>query len=349
MLKLIPPGRRRGNRFWIARGRVGGRLYEVSTGSGDKGAAERFAAEFAARVLKGDRPAPPAPVGPKTFRDAALAYAEWRRPSWSDVKILNRLIGELGKIPIAEVTQADLATAAARLYPGRKPSSLNRLVITPASAILHYAYELRWRDWLRVRRYKEPPPETRHLDKEAAARLIAAAGETGPEVYALLVILFTTALRITDAVNLAWERIDLRAGTLRLQVRKTGQWQTIALTDTAIAALASLPQALEARERSGRVFPWPDRTAAYRALKPVTAATGIAFTPHMARHSVGAWLSWSGASLRTTMDALGHRDPKSSMRYQAGDLAVLRGALDKATEFVGKKRGEEKKPKAING
>ena len=33
-----------------------------------------------------------------------------------------------------------------------------------------------------------------------------------------------------------------------------------------------------------------------------------------------------GASLRTIMDRLGHADVKSSLRYQAGDIEVVREA-----------------------
>ena len=53
---------------------------------------------------------------------------------------------------------------------------------------------------------------------------------------------------------------------------------------------------------------------------------GIEFTPHMARHSLGTWLNASGAGLKTIMAALGHKDAKSSIRYQAADVDTVRAA-----------------------
>jgi integrase len=46
----------------------------------------------------------------------------------------------------------------------------------------------------------------------------------------------------------------------------------------------------------------------------------------MARHTVGTMLNAQGASLRTIMDRLGHTDVKSSLRYQGGDIEVVREA-----------------------
>ncbi len=41
-----------------------------------------------------------------------------------------------------------------------------------------------------------------------------------------------------------------------------------------------------------------------------------------------------GASLRTIMDRLGHTDVKSSLRYQAGDIEVVREAGRKLPQML---------------
>ena len=64
----------------------------------------------------------------------------------------------------------------------------------------------------------------------------------------------------------------------------------------------------------------------------------------MARHSLGTWLNASGAGLKTIMAALGHTDPKSSLRYQAADIETVRAAtLKLAGDLRGKSAENRRK------
>lgn len=51
-LKLIPPGTRKGNPYYLVRGTFDGRRYEVSTRTRDREAARAFKACFALTVLR---------------------------------------------------------------------------------------------------------------------------------------------------------------------------------------------------------------------------------------------------------------------------------------------------------
>lgn len=331
-LKLIPPGKRKGNRHYIIRGRVYGKLYEYSTDTTDKALAERRLLELNADFIEsGPAPEPEKAV---TFAAAAQAYTAFRSPSWDEIRRINRLTAELGARSVRDITQADLVAAAVNLYPEHVASSRNRLVITPCSAILHYAADNGWCPYLRIKRFKETEPETKALRQPAAERLIEAADG---EPRAFLIFLFRQGLRVTDACRLEWERLDLRKGLMQVKVRKTDRWKWKALHPDARAALA----ALQGDHRAGRVFTYPNRWAVYRALKPAIAKSGVKFTPHMARHSAGTWLGAQGVSLKTIMDILDHADPKSSMRYQMTELPEQRAAFAAVGNFVGK----AKKPK----
>lgn len=327
MLKLVAPGKRKGNRFWLARGTVAGKEVEFSTREIDKGRAEKRAEEVLAELLA--RSALPEPGEVKTFKMAAEAYTAWRSPPLEEIRRINRLIADLGHRAITEMTSSDLVACADRLYPTHKASSRNRLVITPGSAILHYAAEQGWCPWLRVRRFKEAKPETRALRDEAMERLLKAA--SGIEL-ALLAFLFGQGMRITDTIAVTWERLDLVDGLLRTRIGKTNEWRWKALEDGARAALAGLP----GDKVKGRVFPWANRWAVYRALEPVEKAAGVKFTPHMARHTLGTRLANAGVSLKTRMDIMDHADPKSNVRYEMSQIPEQRAAL-------GKIRGRRKK------
>lgn len=325
-LKLIPPGRRKGSRFWYVRGTVGGRSIEVSAKTADKAAAERFAAELAARILDGRVPRPGEAV---TFAKAAALYSAWKRPSRAEEQRIARLVAALGRQEVGAIRHADLVRAADDLYPAAKASSRNRSVITIASAVLHYAARNGWCEYRRIERFREPRPVTRALTAAQASRLLAASEG---DARILLLWLFRTGTRIGDALGVEWHQIDLAAGTVRLRIAKTDEWRVLPLHEELREALANHPA------RTGRIFPYLSRWRVYRALEPVAKAAGIPFTPHMARHSLGTWLNETGAGLRTIMAALGHRDPKSSIRYQDADTEIIRAAAAKLAPFGAKKR-----------
>jgi integrase len=320
-LKLIPPGKRRGNRYYIARGRIRGELLEVSTRTTDKDVAERIAAELTAKLLA-DRPAArPTADQPKTFRLAAAAYSDFRSPSYRECQNINRLIRVLGDRLCADIGQSDLVVAARQLYPNAKASSLNRSAITPASAILHYAAANKWCDEWRIKRFREPRPETKALREPDVDKLKEAAWHhCSGHVTAMVIFLFGQGMRISDVLAVTWERLNLQEGALLVHIAKTGQWRWKALHPDVAAALATLPG-----ERAGPVWPWKNRWAFYKALRPALTASGVKFTPHMARHTLGFLLG--KASMKTRMDILDHADPKSSMRYDMSQLEEQRAAL----------------------
>lgn len=321
MLKLYPPGTRKGNRYYIVKGRLGGKFFEVNTKSVNEAAARRIAEGFERTHAKRRSVAKVV-----SFIEAANSYIQFRSPNKDDRRRIERLKKHLGNKTLPAIVQADLVEAASALYPLAKPSSKNRNVITPASAILHYGAENGWCEWKRIKRFKEPKPLTRSLARPSAVKLIKAA--TGKKRL-LLIALFHLGTRITDTLSLEWGNVDLSARTARIYIKKTDDWRTFPLARDLLVALAN------ETEKEGRVFPWHTRWGAYRALKKAISESGIRFTPHMARHSLGTWLNESGAGLKTIMAALHHADPKSSIRYQDADIEIVRAAQ---TKMIGRKR-----------
>ncbi len=334
MLKLLPPGKR--SPFWSVRGRHGGRLLEVSTRTTDAGLAKQRYRELL-RTLGAKEPGPAHTVG---FAEAARAYLAFRDLDDRQRADIQRLSRELGDTPCAQVTQAQLVDVANRLFPAGKASSKNRLVITPASAILHYASQQGWCPWRRISRFREAKPVTRALSQPDAHRLMAAAAG---EARALLEVLFGTGLRISDVLALRWDQIDMGNCTLRLRIGKTQEDRVLPLSPLAMQGLHRLP-----RKPQERLWSVRDRWAAYDMLSPARERSGVDFTPHMARHSVGSWLNDAGAGLKTIMATLGHADPKSSMRYQDADVETIRRAWGRvgAVGARGGNRGSRQKAKA---
>src|SRR5438270_12370865 len=136
-LKLVPPGTRKNNPYYLVRGTVDGRDIEVSAKTRDKAVAKRFAAELERELLTRRVPRPGEAV---TFSGAADLYIAYRDPSKADRLRIERLKRAIGKKVVADIRQADLVAAADLLQPNRSPATRNRAVIRMAAAVLHYAH-----------------------------------------------------------------------------------------------------------------------------------------------------------------------------------------------------------------
>jgi integrase len=319
-IQLYAPGTRKGNKFWLARVSVNGRRAEVSSGTTDKAAAQRWAREFEHKLALEDRT--PRPGEAISFAYAAEKYLAYRDDVSAarrrDKVRIARLVAVLGKKPVGDIVPADLVKAARQLYPNRAPATLNREVMRPAAAILHYAEGNGWCAWLRVRLFREPKPRTRALTMEAATALIANA--TDPDLHRLLLWLFRQGDRISDALRVEWANIDLNAGTVEMRIAKTAEWRTADLHWELVALLGNV----EVKE--GRVFRWTNRSSVYKPLRALCKQLGIKMTPHMARHSMATWLVQDGVNTATIMEAGGWRDVKSVLRYGRANLADVRAA-----------------------
>lgn len=338
-LKLIRPGKR-GNKVYYVRGTVAGQRIESSTGTTDKDAAEKFRAEFEHKLLA---------VSTKkvilTYGEASDQYTDDRKPEgWS--AHMHRLIrDELAGKMLPEINQSEIVRVANLIYPKAAASTRNRWVVTPISCVMHYAARNRHCDWLRIERFVEEKPQTRAVSVAVARAVIRGSVKQERKAklkQALCLWLFKHGNRISETLSVTGENVSFSDRTFQLLVAKPRRWKTFALDpEVAVALKRCYPDGLPA----GRIFPWRTRWGVYKWLTPLSRALGIKFTPHMARHSVGTWYARKRAGLRATMDRLGHDDVESSMRYQEGDIEMVRQVNRQIGSLGGKIGGRHRKRK----
>ncbi len=329
-LRLIPPGKRKGNKFYVVRGSVDGRDFEVSTKTRHKAAAEKFRKELEREIISRG---PPRPGEAMTFEAASHLYATFRGLDLGDSRVRDtkrilRLNSVIGKKLVGEVRRADLVAAADVLCPDLAPQTKNREVFRIGVAVIHYAAENDYCPWRRVKLFKEPQPQTRAASFEVARKLIEAAPEGRKKL--LLLWLFRHGSRISQTLGITWEDgISLSEQVFRIYDKKSNRWREFPIHPEVLEELTAIP----AEQQVGRLWPWRGRTGVYYWLRPLVREMQVKFTPHMARHSLGAWLNEVGAGLRTIMAALGHDDMKSSIRYQSADTEVVRAASGRLPSF----------------
>lgn len=179
--------------------------------------------------------------------------------------------------------------------------------------------------------------QTLGLDKADVRALLAAARHRrhGARDYALLHLLITDGLRVSEATGLDVEDLGTQRGHRTVRVlRKGGKQQVVPLSPQTAAAIDAY---LDGREtgplwlssrglRLGRVD-------VSRMLKATAKAAGIPHPellhPHSLRHAFVTLALDAGASLRDVQDAAGHADPRTTRRYDRD-----RNSLDRHPAYV---------------
>jgi len=328
---LYPPGKRRNYPFWLAIVRIGRERFEIRTGCSTKAAAgriardagERLVAELAkehGRALKSGAAI--------SFAEAAEAYLDYRERPKLDEARLAKVNLRLGDKMLTEITMHDLVAAANALLPGRAAATKNREVIRPAASVLHYAADNGAVDWLRIKAFKEKRPETKAVSPDVASLLIGNCDD--PDLKLLLIWLFHQGSRISEALALRWDKIDLDAGTVELYIPKLDRWVRNALRPAVVVALANV------ENQTGRVFHrWNSRRAVYAVLWPLCKRLGIHITPHAARHSMATWANAAGIPTRTIMEMGNWSDVRSVTRYTGAGVETVRAASLKMPKLAG--------------
>lgn len=307
-LKLV---RRHGSTNYYLRGSIRGLRVDESTGLSDRKAAEEVLAIRQAEIV---RQAIHGSDAVKTFADAALSYME----AGGDRAHLEPLIRQLGRTKLAQVGQAEIDQVAKKLGKGKMPSTINRQVHTPIAAVLHHAARKKWCSKPVIERPRQPQGRVRYLSHEEAERLIANAA---PHLQRLLVFLFSTGARVSEALYLDWADLDLEAGRVVFHETKNGESRGVPLHSRVVEELRKL------NHRTGAVFrrpdgePYADREGAGGGqLKTGWAAAlrraGISnFRPHDCRHTWATWHYRQNRDLIALMQLGGWKSEKMVMRY----------------------------------
>lgn len=317
-LKLCSPSSRN-RKYWTVRGTYKGQRYDRSTGQTVRSKAQEVAEQFEREIREHE-------IGGEsvTFEGAARAYIDFRKPSDRDRKWLEEIIDHIGYRPIKKITQHEIVAVANNFYPRETSASKNRAIIRPFAAVMHYAAKNKWCDWLRVETFREPTPETRYVGPDVEKALHMALRGKGisnrVNKRLALVWLFNQGSRISDMLNVTYEDIDFRRGIIRHHISKSDRYEEFPVDPVILRFLKSQ------KVKTGYIFLWRTRHAVNKWVREINKRAGVHFTPHMARHTLGKRLNDSGVALKTIMQILGQKDPKSAMRYQTTDIETMRRA-----------------------
>jgi integrase/recombinase XerC len=181
---------------------------------------------------------------------------------------------------------------------------------------------------LRTPTHRRPLPL--HLGEADVARLIDAAGNARDR--ALLETLYGGGLRVSEAVGLDREDLDLARGLAR--VRGKGRKERLApLGGSAARALAEhlgsrARGPVFANGKGGRLT----TRSVHRLLRACALKAGVdpRATPHTLRHSFATHLLDRGADLREVQELLGHKNIATTQIYTHVSMERLKKVYERA-------------------
>lgn len=304
-LKPIPP-RKGKTPYWSVRGTYLGIRIDRSTKARKRAVAVKILAKWEREIESGEFSV----KGELTFAEAARNYMK----AGGERRFMKPLLEHFGDKPARQIDQAEIDAAAVALYPNGGAATRNRQVYTPVCGALRLA-GIR----LNLRRPKGSAGKkaTAWLWPEEAYRLFKEAEKIDTEFGALLITLCYTGMRLSEALNLTWDRVRLADGYAYLSDTKNGEPRAVFLPPVAVAALANL----RSNDRTGnRAFSFAKGGHLYALLKTAAFKAGVDFPErsafHILRHTYATWMRRYAGADETTLIATGAwKDKKSVSRY----------------------------------
>lgn len=162
----------------------------------------------------------------------------------------------------------------------------------------------------------QPPPKTRWLTEAEARKLLASCHTHHVKVFTVLAL--ATAARSNALLDLTWDRVNLEAGLIELDLpgRRRKKRATVPINDMARQIL------LEARpgRLSDYVIEWGgDRVRSIKkGFGAAARAAGLHdVTPHTLRHTAATWMASKGVPMGVIAQYLGHTNSRITERVYA--------------------------------
>jgi len=320
---------RAGKGIWYARARlrfrksdgsIERRLVEFSCGTSSKPDAREKAREFEIRHEEEfNRPAPP----PESLNFAQAA--EQYLLNGNSGRFLAPILQEIGFKPTMQIDQGVMTALQQKLFPNAKPSTINRQLFTPVSAVLRFVgvradlKRPKGHDKARVIDRSVLPPDQWFAMVEP---------HLSPAKRAVLLLINLHGMRIGEALEREPLDLDMSRGALSVPDTKTGQPVELKLSEPVLEAIGEMLQEWRAEDERRRLNgkpskqrPWlfgtSNRSNFARDLAKACEKAGVPYySSHMAgRHSFASDILGEGKSLPYLMQAGRWASLKAVGRY----------------------------------
>lgn len=287
---------RRG-KVWHYRGTIDGRRIRGTTRLEDKEKALQFVSQLEERIWQSRQHGPEAVL---TFAQAAIYYRKAGKPT----RFLDKIEDYWKDTPVRQITRGAIRQSALVIYKNVSGATRNRQVIVPTCAIINHAAEMDLCQTIRVKRF----PVTRRIKEPATWEWIQAfMANASPHLGALACFMFATGARISEAIDLRWEDVDLNGNRALIRQTKIGAERMAHLPPVLVAAIANIESN---REPSEKVFRYSSRFTADPVWENAIKRAKIKrLTFHSCRHGFATAMLHKGVDPITVAKLGGWKSP----------------------------------------
>lgn len=208
---------------------------------------------------------------------------------------------------------------------GYAPATCNRVAV-----LLRYLFNLAIDKWKLPGVTRNPATKVNlfevnnvrqvFLSPEQVGTLVEAgrpkAGQQNPLTLQIVMFLVLTGVRKANALKARWCELDEARGIWNIPITKSGKPQNLQLSQEVLNLLCTLPS----RGLSEFLFPNPKTkkpfVSIYSSWNSMRKTADLGHVRmHDLRHTFASLLVNGGASLFMVQNALGHSNPKITMRY----------------------------------
>lgn len=242
------------------------------------------------------------------------------------------ILPHFGALQPAQISDADcLAYAAKRTKAGRSDG-------TTWTELGHLRTALSWAVKRRMISYapeiirpSKPAPKDRYLTHSEIDRLLSA--NAAPHIKLAILLMLSTAGRVSAILELTWDRVDLDRRVIRLATGETGPKKGRATVPINAGLLAALQTARQAA-LSDHVVEWasgPVRCIRRGFMSACQDARLDGVTLHTLRHSSAVHMAEAGIPMSEISQFMGHSNSHITERVYA---RYSPGHLGKAADVV---------------
>lgn len=159
--------------------------------------------------------------------------------------------------------------------------------------------------------------EVKYLVIEQIEKLLASCVTVLEET--LIIVLFDTAVRISELLGLQLDNINWTEGFISV-IRKGGRREEVNISEKALAALNDWIDVRESESKS--VFMDMPYYDAWSIIKNTGKRAGVEVSPHIFRHSRAIHMLMNGADIRVVKDHLGHKNIATTINIYGRFMAV---------------------------
>jgi integrase len=207
---------------------------------------------------------------------------------------------------VRDINNGRVRQGAMALYPTQSNATRNRQFIVPTMAIINHAASMDLCLHLRVKRL----PEIRKEKPFATWRWIQSfMAVANPHLGALACFMFLTATRVSDALMIRWDDVDLESGRAIIRQGKLGGDERLAhLPPELVVALTNIHSD---REPGTAVFIYSTRHTARKQWDAAVKRAKIShLTFHTCRHGFATGMMHAGVDPITVAKLGGWKDAR---------------------------------------